>query len=107
MFKPNVFGCLPSSGLKRQTAENVWFEHFNFLTFLALYIEYNRHRHIEKLSHANKDQINAVSEFTLNMLKKKIPLPPPIVAKLKKHKMGVTRSGQRQKLINETASVAC
>ena len=48
MFKPNVFGCLPSSGLKRQTAENVWFEHFNFLTFLALYIEYNRHRRIEK-----------------------------------------------------------
>ena len=41
---------------------------------------------MEKLLHANKDQINAVSEFTLNMLKKKIRLPPPIVAKLKKHK---------------------
>ena len=48
--------------------------------------ESNRHRRMKNLLHANKDQINAVSEFTLNMLKKKIPLPPPIVAKLKKHK---------------------
>ena len=30
----------------------------------------------KKLLHANKDQINVVSQFTLNMLKKKIPLPP-------------------------------
>ena len=49
---------------------------------------------MEKLLHANKDQINAVSEFILNILKKKIPLPPPIVAKLKKTQGGVTRIGQ-------------
>ena len=30
----------------------------------------------KKLLHANKDQINVISQFTLNMLKKKIPLPP-------------------------------
>ena len=36
--------------------------------------EKNRKRRMEKLLHACKDQINAVSEFTLNMLKKRIPL---------------------------------
>lgn len=46
----------------------------------------NRHRRMEKLLHANKDQINAVSEFTINMLKNNFPLPPHVVAKLRKHK---------------------
>ena len=41
----------------------------------------NRHRWMEKLLHANKDQINAVSEFTINMLKNNFPLPPHVVAK--------------------------
>ena len=36
---------------------------------------------MEKLLHANKDQINAVSEFTINMLKNNFPLPPHVVAK--------------------------
>ena len=36
---------------------------------------------LEKLLHANKDQINAMSEFTINMLKNNFPLPPHIVAK--------------------------
>ena len=43
--------------------------------------EKNRHRRLEKLLHANKDQINAVSEFTINMLKNNFPLPPHVVAK--------------------------
>ena len=46
--------------------------------------EKNRKRSMEKLFHASKDQINAVSEF---MLKKKIPLSPPTVAKLKKYRV--------------------
>ena len=46
----------------------------------------NRHRRMEKLLHANKDQINAVSEFTINMLKNNFPLPTHVVAKLRKHK---------------------
>ena len=41
---------------------------------------------MEKLLHANKDQINAVSEFTINMLKNNFPLSPHVVAKLQKHK---------------------
>ena len=56
--------------------------------------EKNRKRRMEKLLHASKDQINAVSEFTLNMLKKKIPLSPPTVAKLKKYRASdVERAG--------------
>ena len=37
--------------------------------FKSILREKNRHRRLEKLLHANKDQINAVSEFTINMLK--------------------------------------
>ena len=36
---------------------------------------------LEKLLHANKDQIDAMSEFTINMLKNNFPLPPHVVAK--------------------------
>ena len=49
--------------------------------------EKNRKRRMEKLFQAGKDQINAVSEFMLNMLKKKIPLSPPTIAKLKKYRV--------------------
>ena len=49
--------------------------------FKSILREKNRHRRLEKLLHANKDQINAVSEFTINMLKNNFPLPPHIVAK--------------------------
>ena len=38
-------------------------------------------------NYTSKDQINAVSEFTLNMLKKKIPLSMPTIAKLKKYRV--------------------
>ena len=70
--------------------------------FLKLILrESNRHRRMEKLLHANKDQINAVSKFTLNMLKKKIPLPPPILARLKKHN-SVLREKSRIKRLKMT-----
>ena len=72
--------------------------------------EKNRKRRMEKLLHASKDQINAVSEFTLNMLKKKIPLTPPTVAKLKKYRVILRELGKRrnslkkrhQLLVNQT-----
>lgn len=43
----------------------------------AILQEKNKKRRMEKLLHAMKDQINTVSEFKLNVLKKKIPLSPP------------------------------
>ncbi|CAH3114959.1 unnamed protein product [Pocillopora meandrina] len=72
--------------------------------------EKNRKRRMEKLLHASKDQINVVSEFTLNMSKKKIPLSPPTVAKLKKYRVMLRELGKRrnslrkrrQLLVNQT-----
>ena len=51
---------------------------------------------MEKLLHASKDQINAVGGFTLNMLKKNIPLSPPTVAKLKKYRVMLRELGKRR-----------
>ena len=68
--------------------------------------ESNRHRRMEKLLHTYKDQINAVRKFTLNMLKKKIPLPHRSCPNFKNTR-GATRRGQTQKLFKETVSVAC
>ena len=38
------------------------------------------------LRHANADRINAVSELVMNTLKKRVPVTPDVVARLKKHK---------------------
>ena len=48
------------------------------------------------LQHANSDQINAVSEFVLNMLKNRVPLSPPLFAKLKRHKRVLKELGKRK-----------
>ena len=45
----------------------------------------------ELLQHANTDQINAVSETGLEtFLKNKIPVTPPMLAKLQPYKKGTT-----------------
>ena len=48
--------------------------------------ESNRFKRQEKIRHANKDQINALSEITLNLLKKNIPVSQKTIGKLKPHK---------------------
>ena len=48
--------------------------------------EANRFKRQEKIRHANKDQINALSEITLNLLKKNIPVSQRTVGKLKPHR---------------------
>ena len=48
--------------------------------------ESNRFKRQELLEHPNADQINAISEMTLNVLKKRIPIQPLTLAKLKRHK---------------------
>jgi len=48
--------------------------------------EANRMKRQDLLQHANADQINAVSELALNLLKNKIPVTPPIMAKLRPYK---------------------
>ena len=46
----------------------------------------NRMKRQDYLQHANADQINAVSELALNLLKNRIPVTPEIMAKLRPHK---------------------
>ena len=48
--------------------------------------EANRLKRQDLLQHANADQINAVSELVLNFLINKIPVTPPIMAKLRPYK---------------------
>lgn len=48
--------------------------------------EGNRFKRMDKIRHANKDQINALSEITLNLFKKNIPVSTKTIGRLKPHK---------------------
>ena len=49
------------------------------------------------LTHANADQINAVSEMVLNLLKNRIPVKSRTLNKLKRHKKVLREVGEAQK----------
>ena len=46
----------------------------------------NRNRRNTLIKHANKEQVNAVSEIVLNLLKNNVPLTPVTMARLKPYK---------------------
>ena len=50
--------------------------------FVYQQVDANRFKRQELLQHANADQINAVSELVLNLLKNTISVTPPIMAQL-------------------------
>jgi len=58
--------------------------------------EANRRKRQELLQHANKDQINAVSEMVLNLLKRRIPIDAVTYGKLKRHKNVLREVGKRK-----------
>ena len=58
--------------------------------------EANRSKRQELLQHAIADQVNAVSELVLNLLKNKIPVTPPILAKLRRYKKVLRDLGRRR-----------
>ena len=66
--------------------------------------EANRMKRQDLLKHANADQINAVSELVLNLLKNKIPITPPLMAKLRPHKKAL-RGGSTEKFSQKTSRV--
>ncbi|KAL9952251.1 hypothetical protein ACROYT_G039476 [Oculina patagonica] len=70
--------------------------------------EANRFKREEMLQHANADQINAVSEMVLNLLKNRIPLSPPITAKLRRYKKVLRELGEitDNALLNKAARIA-
>ena len=58
--------------------------------------EANRFKRQELLQHANADQVNAVSELVLNLLKQNIPITPTTMNQLRPHK-NVLRNLARRK----------
>ena len=58
--------------------------------------ESNRFKRQALLQHANKDQINAVSEMVLNLLKNNIPVKPQTLRSLQRHKKVLREVGKRK-----------
>ena len=58
--------------------------------------EANRKKRQQMLTYANADQINAISEMVLNSLKKRVPIKPHTLAKLKRHKTVLREVGRRR-----------
>ena len=58
--------------------------------------EANRYKRQELLQHANANQIYAVSEMVLNLLKKRIPVMPGTLRKLQRYKK-VLREVEKRK----------
>ena len=58
--------------------------------------EANQHRRRDLLKHANKDQINAMSEMTLNLLKNNIPISPVTMARLRPYRQSLRKLGNRR-----------
>jgi len=66
------------------------------LPFLrSLLKEANRFKGQDLLQHANADQVNAVSELVLNLLKNNIPVTHPIMAQLRPYKKVLRDLGRR------------
>ena len=55
------------------------------------------HRNARKdlIKHANKDQINAISEIVLNLLKNNVPVSPVTMARLRPYKYVLRQIGNR------------
>ena len=58
--------------------------------------EGNRYKRQDLLTHANADQINAVSEMVMNLLKNRIPIQPRTLGRLKRHKKVLREVGKRR-----------
>ena len=63
--------------------------------------EANRKKRQELLHHANSDQINAISEVVLNLLKNNIPMTPDLMAKLRPHKKALRMLGQHSQSVKK------
>ena len=66
--------------------------------------EADRRKRQALLQHANADQINAISELTLNLLKRHIPVTPATVTKLQRHKATLRRLAKRKQSVKRRRS---
>ena len=58
--------------------------------------EANRKKRQQMLTYANADQINAISEMVLNLLKRRVPVKPQTLDKLKRHNTVLREVGRRR-----------
>ena len=58
--------------------------------------EANRFKRQELLQHANADQVNAISELVLNLLKQNIPVTPATMNQLRPYKSVLRNLGRRK-----------
>ena len=68
---------------------------------LSILQEGNRNKRHDLIQHANGEQINAVSELVLNMLKNCVPVSPPLMAKLRRHKKVLKELSRRKNSIKK------
>ena len=71
----------------------------------SIFRQANRYKRQEMLTHTNKDQINAVSEIVLNLLKNKIPVQPPLMAQLRRHKRALREIGKKKNSVKRRREV--
>ena len=76
------------------TMRGVWKKNLTFLK--SILNEKNRYQRMEKLLHANKDQINAVSEMTLNLFKNHVPISQAGLKTLARYKTPLRTLGNRK-----------
>lgn len=72
----------------------VWKKNLGFLN--SILKEKNRYKRMERLLHANKDQINAVSEMTMNLLKNHVPISQASLKGLSRYKVPLRTLGSRK-----------
>ena len=87
-----------------------WIEFVDRKRFLiAITSAANRNAIKALIKHANKDQVNAVSEIVMNLLKNNVPVTPVTMARLRPYKQILRQIGnravslkkKRQALINQ------
>ena len=59
----------------------------------------------QQLNHANKDQINAVSELVLNFLKFNIPTPPHVIKQLAPYKKSLRDIAKRSHSVKRRKNI--
>ena len=75
---------------------------FETQSFPALYTTREKSsKRQDLIQHANGEQINAVSELVLNMLKNRVPVSPLLLAKLGRHKKVLKELSWRKNAIKK------
>ena len=63
---------------------------------ISILREGNRNKRQDLIQHTNGEQINAASELVLNMFKNRVPVSPPFMATLRRHKKVLKELSRRK-----------